>query len=404
MPAVGQDAAEARGATPRNPWLVLAVAVAAATVSTMFVNSVAFLIPALQSARGLSLAETGLLVAMPTVGMMLTLFAWGVVIDRIGERTVLVLGLGLTAAFSALAAASSSIPLAGLFLLLGGMAGASTNSATGRVVIGNFPSHRRGLAMGIRQTAQPLGVAIAAMTLPALSHTDSPTSALWLPAALNLLAALACLAVVVDPPRPDRVAAQSSGLLDNPYRRSAHLWRIHAVSMLLVVPQFTVWTFALVWLMTDRGWSAPSAGAIIVLAQVLGAAGRMAAGWWSDLLGSRMRPIRGIALLAAAAMAALALTDWLDSPVSVALLVVASVITVADNGLAFTAVAEISGSYWSGRALGAQNTGQYLAASIVPPVFGALIATIGYPATFLIAALCPIAAIPVVPKDYAHPA
>ena len=49
-------------------------------------------------------------------------------------------------------------------------------------------------------------------------------------------------------------------------------------------------------------------------------------------------------------------------------------------------------------ALGAQNTGQFLAASIVPPAFGALIGLVGYPATFLVAALCPVAAIPLVPK------
>ncbi|MCB8808828.1 hypothetical protein LJD48_28195, partial [Escherichia coli] len=68
-----------------------------------------------------------------------------------------------------------------------------------------------------------------------------------------------------------------------------------------------------------------------------------------------------------------ALTDWLDSPASIALLVIASVITVADNGLAFTSVAEAAGPYWSGRALGAQNTGQFLVAAIVPPAIGALI-------------------------------
>ena len=38
------------------------------------------------------------------------------------------------------------------------------------------------------------------------------------------------------------------------------LWRIHAVSVLLVAPQVVVWTFTLVWLMTERGWSAGSAG------------------------------------------------------------------------------------------------------------------------------------------------
>ena len=60
--------------------------------------------------------------------------------------------------------------------------------------------------------------------------------------------------------------------------------------------------------MSDRGWSAASAGAMVTAAQVLGAAGRIAAGRWSDVVGSRLRPIRTIALAAAAAMGLLALT------------------------------------------------------------------------------------------------
>src|SRR5699024_12031482 len=43
-------------------------------------------------------------------------------------------------------------------------AAASVNSASGRVVMGWFPRHRRGLAMGIRQMSQPLGTSIAAVT------------------------------------------------------------------------------------------------------------------------------------------------------------------------------------------------------------------------------------------------
>ena len=52
-------------------------------------------------------------------------------------------------------------------------------------------------------------------------------------------------------------------------------------------------------------------------------------------------------------------------------MVVASTVTVADNGLAFTSVAERAGSFWSGRALGVQNTAQYLTAAAVAPVAGA---------------------------------
>ena len=60
------------------------------------------------------------------------------------------------------------------------------------------------------------------------------------------------------------------------------------------------------------------------------------------------------------------------------MVIVASVITVSDNGLAFTAIAEIAGPFWSGRALGTQNTSQLFTAGIVPPAFGALISVAGY--------------------------
>ncbi|GFG49877.1 hypothetical protein MAGR_13180 [Mycolicibacterium agri] len=199
-----------------------------------------------------------------------------------------------------------------------------------------------------------------------------------------------------DPPRPDRAEAAEHHLA-NPYRGSAVLWRIHAVSVLLVAPQVVVWTFTLVWLMTERNWSAASAGLLVTAAQFLGAAGRIAVGRWSDIVRSRMRPIRTIALAAAASMALLALTDWLDSPISVAMVVIASVITVSDNGLAFTAIAEIAGPFWSGRALGTQNTSQLLTAGVAPPVIGALIGAAGYSAAFAICAVFPLIAIPLVP-------
>ena len=54
------------------------------------------------------------------------------------------------------------------------------------------------------------------------------------------------------------------------------------------------------------------------------------------------------------------------------MMVIASVITVSDNGLAFTAIAEIAGPFWSGRALGTQNTSQLLTAGVAPPLFGAI--------------------------------
>ncbi|MDT5095872.1 MAG: hypothetical protein QOH60_5235 [Mycobacterium sp.] len=379
-------------------WSMLAIALSSTMFANVFINGAAFLIPTLHERRGLNLAQAGLFSAMPSVGMVFTLIAWGYAADRYGERIVLALGSALTAAAAFAAAASTSLVLTGVFLLLGGMAAAASNSASGRLVVGWFPPQRRGLTMGIRQTAQPLGVGLGALVIPGVAHTYSIGAALLFPAILCAVSALVSAVGVVDPPRPPREQAPQEHLA-NPYRGSSVLWRIHAVSVLLVVPQVVVWTFTLVWLMVDRGWSATAAGALVTGAQVLGACGRIAAGRWSDRAGSRLRPIRTIAIAAAAAMAAVALTDYLGSPLSIALIVVASVITVSDNGLAFTAIAEIAGPFWTGRALGTQNTSQLLTAGIVPPLFGGLIAVAGYPAAFALCAVFPVVAFPLVPVD-----
>ncbi|MCP9274330.1 MFS transporter [Mycolicibacterium arenosum] len=377
-------------------WSMLVIALTSTLCANVFINGVAFLIPTLHSDLGLDLAEAGLMSSLPSFGMVVTLIAWGWVVDRFGERFVLTIGSALTAAAAFAAASVDSLFSVGVFLFLGGMAAASSNSASGRLVVGWFPPHQRGLTMGIRQTAQPLGVGLGALVIPRLAEHGGVSAALLFPAVVCAVAAVLSVLGVQDPPRPPRTEAPAEDLA-NPYRGDSTLWRIHAVSVLLVVPQCVVWTFTLVWLMTDRGWSAASAGALVTGAQVLGAAGRIAAGRWSDRVGSRLRPVRTIAVAAALSMALLAITDAFGSPLSIALIVVASVVTVTDNGLAFTAIAEIAGPFWSGRALGTQNTSQLFTAGIVPPMFGALIATAGYPVAFAICAIMPLIALPLVP-------
>lgn len=375
---------------------MLIIATAATLFANVFIYAAALLIPSLHEQRGLELAQAGLLAAMPSFGMVVTLVAWGYVVDRLGERLVLVVGSALTAAAAFAAAAADSLTAVAVCLFLGGMAAASSNTASARVVVGWFEPHQRGLVMGIRQTAQPLGVALGALVIPQLAQSRGVSVALLFPASLCAVAAVACAVGVLDPPRPPRGQANPQ-MLASPYRGSSTLWRIHLVSVLLVIPQALLWTFTLVWLMTDRGWSAASAGAMVTVAQILGAGGRVAAGRWSDIVGSRLHPVRVIAIAAAIAMGLLAVTDLMNSPVAIAIMLAASVITVSDNSLAFTAITEIAGPFWSGRALGVQNTTQLFANGLVGPAFGALIAIAGFPAAFAVCAAFPLLAAPLVP-------
>ncbi|WP_336081844.1 MFS transporter [Nocardia sp. SSK8] len=374
---------------------MLALGVFAQTASSMFIHGTPFLLPAL-TARGDSLAAAGALVALPTVGLVCTLIAWGYVVDRIGERVVLVAGTLVMFAAGIGAALVDNAIVFGALLLLGGVGAASSNGASGRVIVGWFPPDRRGLAMGIRQTAQPLGVGLGALSIPWVAEHHGIPAALLVPAIMAGLAAIGCLAGIVDPPRPPTAAADRA----NPYRGSSTLWRIHTVSILLVVPQATLWTFALLWLHRDLGWSLAAAGALMTVTQFLGAAGRIGAGAWSDRVGSRLTPLRQVAVAAVVAMAALSLAAWTGWWwAAIPLLVAASAISVSDNGLAFTAVAEIAGPFWSGRGLGIQNTGQNLVIAAIPPVFGAFITATGFPAVYALAAVAAAAAIPLVPRD-----
>lgn len=373
---------------------MLAASTLAQAATAVMVHGPAFLIPTLHRREGLSLAEAGLVAAAPTIGVMLTLVAWGWVTDRRGERFVLLTGLAATTVAGIAGALTHSLALLVVTLFLAGAAAASTNAASGRVVVGWFPPERRGLAMGIRQMAQPVGVGVAAISIAVLAAAHGVHAALWVPTVACALAAVLVAAVVMDPPRPVRRAGV---VATNPYREDSYLSRIHGVSVLLVVPQFLVWSFALVWLVQDRDWSPAAAGAVVAIAQIGGALGRIGVGHLSDVVGGRMRPLRWVALAAAGTMALLGLTAALDLAVAVLLVVVATLVTVADNGLAFTAVAERAGPFWSGRALGIQNTAQFLAASAVPPLAGLAITHFGYAAAFALGAVFPLVAAPLVP-------
>ncbi|SEM39380.1 MFS transporter [Streptacidiphilus jiangxiensis] len=375
-------------------WVMLALGTAAQTAACAFVYGMPYLIPSLRSAEGLTLAQAGVMVACPTVGLLLALYAWGAATDRYGERWVLAGGLGLATAALVGAQAAHGLVVLGLLFAVAGAAGASVSAASGRVVLGWFPPERRGLAMGVRQTSTPLGMLVAAVAVPPISAAHGLPGAVLFVAVLSGVMAVLTALFVVDPPRPAPTAKQKDEKPASPYR-GATLWRIHGASALMVWPQFTVGAFGLVYLTDVRHWPAVAAGQLMACGQALAAVCRIAAGRWSDAVGSRLRPMRWLAGAVAVLGAVLAAAG--DSAVGVVLLIVLTGLSASTNGLSFTSVAELAGPGWAGRALAVQNTGQNLTASLCPPAVGALITAAGFGSAFAVAAGCALASIAVLP-------
>ncbi|WP_349828870.1 MFS transporter [Brevibacterium litoralis] len=416
-------------------WSMLALGVVSHAGTTFLITVPAYLIPLLQVQEGIPLVAAGALASAPSIGMCLTLVAWGAVADRFGERWA------ISACVTACALGAFAVLLAGshagfaVVLVACGAAAGGTNSASGRLVVAWFPKARRGLAMGIRQMSVPLGLAVAAVVVPPLAERTGVTGPFVLIGAVLVVLGLVCALAIRDrppeepadtravlpPPTPatNRVSpsaaeAPRTGAPDeegtsgavgtsrvgtNPYRRSSFLVRIHVVSALLVIPQYTMATFAFVFLVSGQGWETGPAGVMVAVAQMGGAVGRVVIGGVSDAAGSRVRVIRAVALTTTIVFGCLAVAGWLGAVVLTGIVLVAAVTaSTADNGLEFTAIAESAGPRWSGRALGMQNTGQFLVSAGVGPAVGALVSLAGYAAAFACVAAVPLVALGVLPR------
>jgi MFS family permease len=381
---------------------MLGLGMVAQMSSCVFLYGLPYLLPLIRSDLDLSLSQASTLVTLPAVGLLFSLVLWGAAADRWGERLVMVLGLLLAAGFLAAAASTGEddLILLGGFLVLAGVGGASVNAASGRLVLGWFGPKDRGLAMGARQTAVPLGAALAAAALPPLAAAYGLRGALFGCAALCAASGVAVGVFAVDPPRKPQQEAGAGNR--TPYRGS-YLWRVHLASACMVVPQFAVAGFSFEFLTTEQGWSNGKAGAVLALGNVAGAGVRLGAGAWSDRVGRRLKPMRELAILTSVVVALVAYGAARESALASAALVLAAAVTVATNGLAFTAVAERAGPRWAGRALGVQNTGQNLAAIATTPSLGSVIEHSSYALAFGTAAAFSLAGAAATPTTGERP-
>ncbi|MFL6129486.1 MAG: MFS transporter [Mycobacteriales bacterium] len=378
--------------SPAYRWVILAVGVAAQAAFSAVSTGLPSLAPALRAHYDLSIPEVGVALAAVGAGMILTMLAWGALADRIGERLVMSVGLaGAAAAMLAAARAGGSGQLVAT-LSVAGCFGASVNAASGRAVAGWFPPSERGLAMGVRQSALPLGGALAAATLPSIAGAEDAPRALAVLAGVCAVGAMTAAAGMRDPAPPPAAAGPATG--PHPIR-DARIWRLTAASFALVVPQLALLSFVALYLHDQRGLSPVAAGAVLAGAQVAGVAGRVAVGLGSDRLGIRLRLLRTLVTALAAALVIGVLLLHAPVAVTVAGLALAIVLALSWNGLAFLTVAETAAPSRRGVALGLQNTAVVIAGTLAPVGFGLTVAGAGWTAAFALLPLLPLLALAV---------
>ena len=368
----------------RYRWVILAVGTAAQASYSALVTGLSILAPSLQDRYELSLTQVGVVLGTVSVASVLTLLPWGLLADRIGERVVMAVGLvGAAVATAGSASTDGFWPLCG-FLLLAGASGAGVNAASGRAVMHWFSAARRGTALGVRQTAIPLGGLAAALVLP---HLRVQAALLVLAGALLFAAVLAGLLL-----REGVVVEELSGGRALAPVRDGRMWSLGAASALLVTAQVCLLGFAVLFLHEEHGLSTAAAAAVVAVVQVLGVGSRIGAGWWSDGVRSRIAPLRVLSVAIAVGAGLTAATALSSLIVLIPVLVVAATLSMSWNGLSFTAAAEIAGHARSGAAIGFQQTAVSLGAAAAAPVFAAVVAGLSWQAGFGLLAVAPLAA------------
>lgn len=392
---------------PLHRWKVLAAGVAANAAFSVAFSGLPMTAVLLRQAYHLDNALLGLMLGLMGLGIALSELPWGLLTDRLGDRPVLLAGLGSTA-LALLALALWATPGASLWalgggLLLVGLLGGSVNGASGRAVMGWFPASERGLAMSIRQTAVPLGGGVGALLLPWLAGQGGFAGLFGVLAGLCGAAALLCAAWVHEPapsvplPGAGPLAPAPSALRDR------RVWRLAGGIGLLCAPQFAVISFGTVFLHDFGGLGLPTCTAAMALVQV-GAMGlRVWSGRWTDRQGNRPAYLRAcvgavigvfmvLALLSAQRPASPG-ADWgmsLDTLQALLAiwLVLAGLVVSAWHGVAYAELATLAGARQSGTALGLANTWVFVVCFVTPSVLPGLLQWQGWPVVWLAASAC----------------
>lgn len=246
---------------------------------------------------GLSLGQMGLLLSAFSWSYALCQLPVGALVDKIGPRWLL--GMGLVV-WSLAQAAGGLVSTFGWFVIARivlGIGEAPQFPAAARVVSNWFPLRARGTPTGVYNSASPLGVALAPLLLSPLIAATSWHWAFFVTGAMGLVAALIWVALYRDPVRSqmsaDEIAYLDAGQSTEPAPATSFaswraLFRHRATWGMLFGFSGSVylnWVY-LTWLpgylRTERHMDIAYAGLAASVPFACGFAGALIAGWASD--------------------------------------------------------------------------------------------------------------------------
>ena len=362
-------------------WMTLAQA--GATLNQQGLGGLA---PAFSGAFRLDHASLGVLYGAVYLGSTLFTAPAGILVDRYGERAIVVWsGIGMAAAI-AISAAVVDYRWLTAWLVVFGAGYAASSPAGGRAILRWF-SRNRGFAMGVRQAGAPAGGTFGAVVLPLIALHGGYRAALLAGAAVCGATALLAGVAYRDPPQSSATPAMPERSLVSLVRDMGRFvvdrraLAVNVTGFILASAQYTAVAFLVVELL-QSGTPRVVAGSALAVMQGVAVVARPAWGIASDRVfrGDRTIPIALMCVLAAIAATVLSLGQIaaLSPVVTIGIALAFGCSAIAFTGIFNTILAEIGGIASAGSAMGVGLTFNYAAGFITPPLFGVAVDGYGF--------------------------
>ena len=337
--------------------------------------------PELQEQFGLTLAELGAVLTASLLGSGLVLLPAGVVVDRYGSRLPLAVGTALGTAGLTVAAFAPSTAVLLVALLVAGLGSGIVPIAGFGAFIRVFRPARRGLALGLRQMAVPLGGMIAAVLLPLLAHAGGVELALLVCAGLVLVFG-ALFAFVAEPSPP---AERRPRIAVHRLIRAPGMVKLLVVATFYIVALQSALAFT-VPSVRDSGFSALVAGIVFFALNATAAVARIAWGRAADVgAGSRrVRTLVDAGLVGAVGSVVFTLALHAGPAALVAAMILFSFGALGWNALVYVSAGEKAPPELAAQAVAIAATLVFVMSAICTPPMGALADAVGWDGFWLV--------------------
>ena len=353
----------------------------AAQAAVAFVNfGLPAIGPDLRRELDLGLPALGFLLSVALLGAGVALVPAGGLVGRIGTRAAVLGGTALGAAALAASAAAGSAWALGAALLVAGVGSAVVPVGGAGALFRVYAADRRGWALGVRQTAVPVGGVAGAAAMPLLVRAGGIELVLLV--AAGLVAVTGVWFAAVSPPEPARAARRGIAV--------RAVWRTPGMRRLLLVAScyIVVLQALLVYLVPsarDAGLSAVAAGAALVVLNVTAAVARIAWGRLADLRGGgrRVRTLVETGLVAAAGGVLFTIALHAGAGAALAATALFGFGALGWNGVVYLNAGELAAPDLAAQAFAVAATVVFVLSALATPPLGALADAAGWDALWL---------------------